>query len=106
MIEILGSALACVVAGVVGFAMHRSVDSHQCRDRIEHTHYSPPAESFSGKLTHAAFRAMSEGVTHIYFRCQDCGRVREQDVFGHFEPKQESNSEADAAMLRRLGIQP
>jgi hypothetical protein len=54
---------------------------HQHQWKIESTHFTEPVHLYLPD-----YRRAIEGTTHIYYRCESCGEVREDSVFGKYTP--------------------
>lgn len=53
--------------------------------KLVSTSFTPPMGKFSAdKIPMSAFKTLTQGVTHIYQKCERCGEIRERFVYGKF----------------------
>jgi len=80
---------------------------HQHRWLIHSTDYTPAQpgpfkQSGPAEVIERMYRAVTEGVTHIYLRCEGCGAIDEKDVYGHFKAEVARPSDSDLEQLRKI----
>lgn len=79
---------------------------HRHQWTVHSADYTPPSQMPQTVSGHPLSvepiqRRMTEGVTHIYLRCETCGTIDEKDVYGKFTPNP-NTKDSELLQLRRL----